>query len=89
MQKPQPIYRKDYKPVDYTVDTVSLVFKLDEEFTLVSCEQRMVPSTPGDPSWLARQPIESIHSSATRWRSQPLTARPSPAASSALPPCRR
>lgn len=45
--KPKAIFRKDYKPVDYNVDAVHMTFKLDEEFTLVTTEQKMVPANPG------------------------------------------
>ncbi len=35
-EKPQPVYRKDYRPPDYRIDEVDLHFELGEEDTIVS-----------------------------------------------------
>ncbi|MEM6994648.1 MAG: aminopeptidase N, partial [Myxococcota bacterium] len=34
--QPQPIYRKDYRPSAYLIDTVELAFRLDEDETTVT-----------------------------------------------------
>jgi len=41
--KPKTIYRKDYQPVAYNVDTVDMTFKLDEDFSLVTTVQASPP----------------------------------------------
>ena len=35
-EKPQPVYRTDYRPPDYRIDEVDLHFELGEEDTIVS-----------------------------------------------------
>jgi aminopeptidase N len=35
-EKPQPVYRSDYRPPDYRIDAVDLHFDLGEEFTTVT-----------------------------------------------------
>jgi aminopeptidase N len=39
--RPQPIYRKDYRPPDYFIDEVELRFELDERATVVTSRLRM------------------------------------------------
>jgi len=48
--QPQPIYRKDYQPPSFDVDTVDLHFRLDEDESLVTATLgvRRRPSAPAD-----------------------------------------
>ncbi len=48
---PNAVYLKDYTPPDYLVDTVDLVFELDEENTRVTSKLaiRRNPASPGGP----------------------------------------
>jgi aminopeptidase N len=43
-QAPKPIFRKDYKPTPYLVDTVDLTFKLGEEVTHVHSKLHLKPN---------------------------------------------
>ena len=40
-QAPQAVYRKDYRPADFSVDRVELAFELGEEETLVKAKLRL------------------------------------------------
>jgi aminopeptidase N len=41
---PKPIFRKDYLPPPYLVDTVNLTFQLGEEVTLVRSKLHLKPN---------------------------------------------
>jgi hypothetical protein len=42
-EAPKAIFRKDYKPTPYTIDTVHLNFNLNEDVTTVTSRLAMVP----------------------------------------------
>ena len=46
------VYRKDYKPFPYSVDSVDLDFVLDAESTLVTTTMRVRPKSGFSPSSL-------------------------------------
>jgi len=47
-EAPKPIYRKDYRPPPYLIDTVKLNFNLNEDVTTVTSRLAMVPNyAPG------------------------------------------
>ncbi|KAK9785425.1 hypothetical protein WJX73_000376 [Symbiochloris irregularis] len=48
MAKPQPVYRKDYKPTPYLIDQVHLTFQLGEEHTTVLSDLHFKPNYQGD-----------------------------------------
>jgi aminopeptidase N len=41
--QPKAVYLRDYRPPDYSVDTVELDFELDEQSTTVRCRMSIVP----------------------------------------------
>lgn len=46
-EAPKPIFRKDYKPAPYSIDTVHLDFHFDEDATKVLSKLRMKPAYSG------------------------------------------
>jgi aminopeptidase N len=43
-EAPKPIFRKDYTPPPYLIDTVKLNFNLNEDVTTVTSKLAMVPN---------------------------------------------
>ena len=69
--RPQPIYRRDYRPPDYWIDTVDLRFELGDELTLVTATlavRRNEHSGPGP------KPLE-LHGEKLELRSVSLDGR--------------
>lgn len=48
VNQPAPVYRKDYKPTPFLIDTVNLSFNLNDDVTRVSTKLHMVPNYDGD-----------------------------------------
>lgn len=47
VNQPTPVYRKDYKPTPFLVETVYLSFNLNDDVTRVSSKLHMVPNYDG------------------------------------------
>ena len=80
-EAPKPIYRKDYRPPPYLIDTVKLNFNLNEDVTTVTSRLAMVPNyAPGGappPLFLHGRPdvkLVSVSVSGIYLHEQPLVA---------------
>lgn len=81
--KPKTIYRKDYQPVAYNVDTVDMTFKLDEDFSLVTTVQASPPRQrplPGPGISAPRGHCAPRGSAMSRATTHPYPSSPSPPA---------
>lgn len=81
-EKPTAIYRKDYKPTPYLVDTVSLSFDLNEDITTVTTLFKMVPNyESGAPPAInfngrADMTLDSIKVNGEKWAPERYTLTP-------------
>lgn len=81
-EQPAPVFRKDYKPTPYLVDTVSLSFDLNEDVTTVTAQFNMVPNYESDAppaiefNGRADMTLESVKVKGENWSPKQYTLTP-------------